>query len=161
MRSMKRSTVTLLLKGVLVLCALMVAVCAFVFLPIYMGHVAEVRPDLSAWYGWMIAFGVAVALPVWFAIGVMWRVFDDIAAGRAFTLRNAARLRLISRLALGDLIAVALLGIYLLFHCIMPFLVAVFGGAIFAGLLMTLTCAALSGLTQNAAELKHDSDMTI
>ena len=159
---MKLTTASILLKVVLVVSALVLGAVAFWFVPMYMAHVIQVRPDLAAWDYWMRGYALLVALPVWAVMVLLWRVFGSIPHNNAFSHGNAQAFQWIAWLADFDL---ALVGGFFIFLCIAGvtpgFLVISFGGAIYMGIVAAIVFHVLSALVRNAAELKQDQDMTI
>lgn len=159
---MKRTTVTWLLRSVLVLALLALLALLVVFVPTYMRHVVDVMPGISSWYVIAQVFGWVVAVPVFIALWLLWRVFGTISEGNAFSQENAKRLRLIWQLALIDLVPVVGMGIFLLVNNAMPrFLSLCFGAAVMTALIAALVCFALSGLVSSAADISDENKLTI
>lgn len=161
---MKQTTMSRLLQALLLIAGLLGAVFFFAFLPFYGQELARDYPEF-AWARWpCLLWAWLFALPVFWAIFPCWQVFGSIAQkGRAFTRENAARLRLIARLAFADavifptgVIALALLGagsapLVLVITPLVTFTAAAAGFA----------CYVLSRLVLDAAVLREDNDMTI
>ena len=161
-KTMKLSKATLWLKGVLGFSAVMLALVVFGGIPGYLRHVFYVRPDLIGWDYWMRGYGLLLALPVWAALALLWRVFDTIPQNNGFTFDNVRRFVRMRQLAATDLALVALLGVFLISNGITPpFLMGSLMLALFVGIVAAIVFHVLAGLVRNAAELKQDSDMTI
>ncbi len=116
-----------------------------------------------AWLQWpgLICFW-AVMVPVVLALWHSLKIFGEIGRDNSFCLENARRLKIISRLALGDTV-VCLAGLmFLLCLGAMPpglflLLLAVIG----MGAAMAVAAAALSHLTRKAAAIQDENDLTI
>lgn len=159
---MKKTTVAWLLKAVLILCACGVLVAAGNLLPMYMNHVRAVRPELSGWYGWMIAYGWTLAIPALVALLLLWRVFGTIAADEAFCEQNARRFKRVWQLCTLDLALLAGMGLFLwINHVTPPFLVTAVAGLLFLGVAAAIVCFALSGLCESAAKMREENEMTV
>lgn len=159
---MKRTTVAWMLKAVLLVCACGALLAAGYLLPNYLGHVREVRPELTGWYGWGMAFGWLLTVPALLALALLWRVLDTLAAGEPFCADNARRFRQTARLAALDLALVAALGMILwINHISPPFLTMTVLGLMFLGVAAGLACFALSGLFSGAARLREENEMTV
>ena len=159
---MKRTTVSWLLRSVLILMLLALLTLLVVMIPAYMKHVTTVMPEISSWYALALAFSWIVAVPVFIALWLLWQIFGTVGEGNAFCHENAKRLRLICRLALADLVPVIGMVIFLLCNNVMPpFLIICFGGAIMIGLVAALVCFALSGLVVSAADMNDENKLTI
>ncbi|MEA4929369.1 MAG: DUF2975 domain-containing protein [Candidatus Limiplasma sp.] len=159
---MKLSKATLLLKAVLIFCAIALALVAFGAVPAYMQHVIHVRPDLAGWDYWMRALGLLIALPVWGTMVLLWQIFDTIPKNNPFIEANAKRFAQISRLAEFDLCIVGGFWLFLIIAGVTPpFLVVCFSGALFGGVVAAVVFHVLGGLVCTAAELRQDSELTI
>ena len=159
---MKRTTVAWLLRTVLILALLALLALLLCMIPAYMRHVISALPEISDWYTLALVFSWIVALPVFVALWLLWRVFGTIGDNSAFCQANAKRLRLIWQLALAGLVPVVAMVIFLLANNVMPpFLSLCFGAAIMVALVAALTCFALSGLVASAAALNEENKLTI
>lgn len=159
---MKRPMVAWLLKLVLVICAAGIVLAAGLLLPSYMRHVAQVKPELSGWYGWIVAFGWLLAIPALAATALLWQVFSTIGNNTSFCSANALRFTRVWILAVVDLVLVMSMGLFLWINQVTPpFLVLTCCGLLFLGAAACLTAVALSGLVRSAVALKEDHDMTI
>ncbi len=93
---------------------------------------------------------------------LVWQIAAEIGRDNSFCHKNAERLRLISFLALTDTVLYIASGFYLALANILPisvFLLIV--GIVSIGIALTVASAALSHLTQKAADLKSENDLTI
>ncbi len=159
---MKKSTVAVLLRIVLVF-AVLAAVLGLAFiLPWYLRHVVSVMPELGAWYVIGQALGGLAAALVFIALWQLWQVFGTIGTGEAFCADNALRLKRIWRLALADTAFVAGIAFFLIVNKAFPrFLMLCFCGAVFIGLVAAVVCFALSGLVKSAADISDENKLTI
>lgn len=109
----------------------------------------------------LVTFWIGL-IPVAVALWEGWRIFGEIGRDNSFCAENARRLRVVSRLALGDtlLCAAAMLGLLIL-NALHPgvFLLMLF--IAFGGAVITVAAAALSHLTLKAADLQDENDLTI
>lgn len=78
---MKKSLCGRILQAGVIGSALALLMLAGRFLPMYMRHITDVRPELSGWYSWGILLGWILALPVFYALVQLWRIFAH-AGGR-------------------------------------------------------------------------------
>ena len=163
---MGQKELSLLLKVVVVVLTVFLAAVLIFFVPM-LGHtVADYYmgdPVKSVVFGWIVPVIVAASsVPGFIALWLAWRIFTEIGRNNSFCAGNARRLRAISRLALGDTCVYVVLAVSVLAlgpkHPSVPLIfvaVTLFGAAV------TVCCAALSHLTQKAADLKDDNDLTI
>ncbi|MCI6376439.1 MAG: DUF2975 domain-containing protein [Clostridiales bacterium] len=159
---MKRTLCGRILQAGVIGTALAVLVIAGRFLPMYMRHIADVRPELSGWYGWGILLGWVLALPVLYALVQLWRIFATLAGKEVFSLTNAGRFARIWKLAALDTGLVAIIGLALLVSQTMPpFLMITVSMLLFLGTLCCAVCFALSGLVRSAALMREENDMTV
>ena len=102
------------------------------------------------------------AIPGFIALFLAWRIFAEIGRNNSFCTENAKRLRLISRLALVDTVLYMARAVALFtFGLMHPSVLLVLAAVILFGTAMTVAGAALSHLTQKAADMKADNDLTI
>ena len=163
---MSQKELSVLLKAVVAVLAVFLAAVLVFFVPLLSATVAqfyEGQPVRRAIFGYGIPGIVAASsVPGFVALGLAWRIFTEIGRNNSFCAENARRLRTISRLALGDTCLYVVLAVAVLAlgpkHPSVPLIfvaVTLFGAAV------TVCCAALSHLTQKAADLKSDNDLTI
>ena len=163
---MGQKELSLLLKVVVVVLTVFLAAVLIFFVPMLGHNVADYYmgdPVKSVVFGWIVPVIVAASsVPGFIALWLAWRIFTEIGRNNSFCAENARRLRLISRLALGDTCVYVVLAVSVLAlgpkHPSVPLIfvaVTLFGAAV------TVCCAALSHLTQKAADLKDDNDLTI
>ena len=124
--------------------------------------IVRAMPEFSSWYLPWLIFLSLTAVPCYAAVVPAWRIALSVGADRAFTAENAARLTLISRLAIGDTIY------YFAGNLVFLFLNMNHPGILllsllidFAGIAVYVVCAALSTLVAQAAALQDQSDWTI
>jgi len=159
---MKKSLCSRILQAGVIGSALAVLMLAGRFLPMYMRHITDVQPELSGWYSWGILLGWILALPVFYALVQLWRIFATLAGGEVFSEANAGRFAHIWKLAALDTGLVALLGLVLILtQTTPPFLMMTVSALLFAGVLSWAVCFALSGLMRSAAMMREENDMTV
>lgn len=101
-------------------------------------------------------------IPVFAALWQVWGIASEIGRDNSFCLRNALRLRTISRLALLDTLVYIIMGFALIaMGRAYPDFIFVLVCVVFMGLCFTVVCAALSHLTRKAADMKSENDLTI
>lgn len=163
---MGQKELSVLLKIVIVVLGVFLVAVLIFFVPLLGKTVSayyEDAPVRRVFFGAVVPGIVAVSsLPGFVSLGLAWAIFTEIGRNNSFCDANAKRLRLISRLALGDTCVYVVLAVAVLAlgpqHPSVPLIfvaVTLFGAAV------TVCCAALSHLTKKAADLKSDSDLTI
>lgn len=157
-----QKTMISILRCVIVLAASLALIAAILIVPSAVENTLSVFPDFAylnvpcQGFFWLSALIFLVALVL------AWRITANIAGGESFSMKNAALLMNIARLAFAE--------------CVLYFAGAVAlyvaGGMspaiLFAAIVMeaigicaTVGCAALSHLTEKAACLQADNDLTI
>lgn len=159
---MKQSRLARCLRALTVLGWCACGVLAFFVVPLMVEEAARMEPTL-AWLQWpgLTCFWAAM-VPVVLALWHAWKIFGEIGRDNSFCLENARRLRVISRLALGDTAAclialVALLCLGAMSPGLFLLLLAVTG----MGAAIAVAAAALSHLTRKAADIQDENDLTI
>lgn len=145
---------------VVILGVFLLLVCA-VYVP-FLGR------EVGAYFNSSLA-GTGVMLFIWgtaiigyAALCLAYMIGVEIGRNNSFCTENARRLRLISRLALTDtLLYMALTGVLLFLNPIHPSVLFILMSVILFGVAATVAAAGLSHLTQKAADLKSESDLTI
>lgn len=138
------------------------AVLAAVIAPKLAHDAAMDVPEL-AYLRWpcLIVFWIGL-VPVAVALWEGWRVFGEIGRDNSFCTENARRLRVVSRLALGDtLLCVAVMMGLLLANALHPGVFLLMLLIAFAGAVIAIAAAALSHLTLKAAAIQDENDLTI
>ena len=159
---MKKSLCGRILQAGVIGSALAVLMVSGRFLPMYMRHIVDVRPELSGWYSWGILLGWMLALPVLYALIQLWRIFGTLGGDKIFSLTNAGRFARMWKLAALDTGLVAIMGLVLLATQTTPlFLMLTVSALLFAGALSCAVCFALSGLIRGAAMMREENDMTV
>lgn len=163
---MNQKELSVLLKAVVAVLAVFLAAVLIFFVPMLGANVADYymgKPFKTVVFGYVVPGIVAVSsVPGFISLWLAWGIFTEIGRNNSFCDENAQRLRLISRLALGDTCVYVVLAVAVLAigpkHPSVPLIfiaITLFGAAV------TIACAALSHLTQKAADLKNDNDLTI
>ena len=157
---MGQKELSLLLRAVVALLAVFLACAIIFFLPplTYEVELFCLDRGMSETLASIALSGVPCFAALWLAFGI----FTEIGKNNSFCDKNAKRLGAISHLALLDTAVYIFLAVAL---CLLgmghPSVVLVLGAVVLFGISMTVACAALSHLTQKAADLKADSDLTI
>ncbi len=131
-------------------------------------YVPLIGREVTAYFG-KPAAGAAVMAFIYFtavlgfaALCPAYMIGAEIGRNNSFCVKNAERLKLISRLALVDTVLyVVLTGVLLGMNAMHPSILFVLLSIIMFGVAATVACAGLSHLTKKAADLKSDSDLTI
>lgn len=164
---MGQKELSLLLKLVVAVLAVFLTLALGFFVPplaheayLFYKDISEALANAFAW-GVPAVIGLS-AIPCYASLVLAWRIFAAIGRNNSFCVENARRLRTISRLALADTALYVVLSMGL---CALgighPSIVLILTAIILFGAAVTVCCAALSHLTQKAADLKADSDLTI
>jgi hypothetical protein len=151
---MKQKELSVMLRVIVILVAACVAFLAVVLIS---GMVAMQEPGMAV----MITFLCVTLIPVAAALVTAWNIFADIGRDRSFTALNAARLRRISRLALLDTVLYILCGAVRIITGQLHVEVYTIAFIVVLGFGVTVASAALSHLTQKAADMKAENDLTI
>lgn len=117
---------------------------------------AEVWPIRTA------LLSLVAAVPV-IGIGVLcWLIFADIGRDQSFTMRNAARLRRVSILALIEAVIFIVIAAICSFVQVLVFgLFALLLICIVASFTLAIVAAALSHLTLKASVIQDENDLTV
>ena len=143
-----------------------VAVCGAVvygfILPELGKELVDGAPEFSGFFWpWLIFFWVT-GIPCYIALALCWRIAGHIGANRSFCAENAKLLQRIAVLAAADsgLVFAGNVGFFLasMNH---PGTALGLLFVVFAGVAVSITAAGLSHLTQKAADLQEQSDLTI
>ena len=135
--------------------------CAYV-LPEMVRVFERWYPEFSYWsLPWMILIYVC-AVPCFGAMGVSWKIADNIGKDKSFTMQNAMLFKVFSILALIDSIVFGAGSVvYTFLGMNHPGLMLLDLLVVFFGLAVFVCMAALSYLVGKAANLQEDSDLTI
>ena len=166
---MGQKELSLLLKIVVAVLAVFLTLALAFFLPplahemrlFFSESLTEGAAGALAYY---VVPGVIVlsSVPCFAALWLGWRIFTEIGRNNSFCVENAKRLRAISRLSLADTaVYIVLFSVFFAMGAAHPSLMLIYIVIILFGAAMAIICAALSHLTQKAADLKSDSDLTI
>ncbi len=160
---MKQKTLALWLKIVIIGVALCGLIICFVMLPSIGRDFADsLNGEFDyAYWPWLI-FLWLTALPCFAALGIGWKIADNIGRDRSFSIENAKLIFTISVLAAADS-AFFFIGniILLLLNMNHPGIVLFSWIVVFFGLAVAVGAACLSHLVRKAAALQDESDLTI
>lgn len=157
-----QKTMISIIRSVIILAAALALLAAILVVPAAVDSALGELPG----YGYLNApcqgFFWISALIFLVALVLAWQITVNIADGESFSMKNAALLMNISRLAFAECI-LYLAGTVALYvaGCMSPAILfaAIVMEAI--GICATVGCAALSHLTEKAAHLQADNDLTI
>ncbi|MEK4745061.1 MULTISPECIES: DUF2975 domain-containing protein [unclassified Bacillus (in: firmicutes)] len=159
---MKQNELSLWLKLIIILCG-----CFGLLFCIYIGPetgraVLLVSENLKGLYKPFVLFIWITGIPFFSALFLGWKICSDIASHKAFTVKNANRLKRISILSMteGVLYIGALLYIFAAgnYHTsILVILLLI----LFFSVVISIFTSLLSHLIRGASEIKGDNDLTI
>ncbi|MBK5348569.1 MULTISPECIES: DUF2975 domain-containing protein [Bacillus] len=159
---MKQNELSLWLKLIIILCG-----CFGLLFCIYIGPetgraVLLVSENLKGLYKPFVLFIWITGIPFFSALFLGWKICSDIASHKAFTVKNANRLKRISILSMteGVLYIGALLYIFAAgsYHTsILVILLLI----VFFSVVISIFTSLLSHLIRGASEIKDDNDLTI
>lgn len=158
---MNRKNLSIWLKTIIVCIGICGALIYVLVLPIISDVLQPFASDVSAKYLWLSLLWLS-GLPCYAVLIFSWLVCRDIENGRAFSVENAKRLRIISILSGADTIFL-LLGNTILFLLEKNniFTMAFCALIAFLGVAFSVAIAALSHLADRACELQEECDLTI
>lgn len=159
---MTHKTLARLIKAV-ILAAVAIVIAVYAFsVPALAFSMAEACPEFAGWMNKWLIFVAMTALPILVSAYQGWRVACSIGIDRSFTHDNARRIRIVSILAAADA------GYFLLGNIVMLFLSMNHPGIVLISALISVVgfgisaaFAALSYLTEKAALMQDDTDLTI
>lgn len=150
------------LKVVIIGTTLIGLACCIYVIPSLMDSFISQYPEFTYWVlPWKILLYVC-SIPCFLAMGICWRIAQNIQNDCSFCRENANLFKIFSYLALGDS-GVWMLGSIIYFALGMnhPGLLIAEMLIAFAGFAVFVCTAALSYLVARAADLQEDSDLTI
>ncbi len=158
---MNRKNLSVWLKVMIICVGVCGALIYALVLPIIAGSLEPFSIDIAAKYLWLCFLWIS-GVPCYAVLAVSWLVCEDIAKDRAFTEKNAKRLKIISILAGADTLFLFLGNIaLLLIEKNNLFTMAFCALVAFLGIVLSVAFAALSHLVARAAELQEECDLTI
>lgn len=159
---MKQAELSKWLKTIVIVAAVCCIALGAILIPVIGREEAAATPDLAYLFWPCLIFFWITEVIVLAALEQAWRIFSEIGRDNSFCAENAARLKTISRLAAADSVLYAVCAVVLaVLNALHPGVLLVFVGIVFIGLAITIASAALSHLTQKAASLKDENDLTI
>lgn len=150
------------LKIILIGMAMVGLLACAVVVPTVAQSFRTAYPEFShAFWPWLIFLWCA-ALPCFIALGLGWKIADNIGKDRSFSMENARLMGWISWLAAGDG-AYFFLGDYLLLMGNMshPGIFLALLSVVFLAAAVSVGASVLSRLVAKAAALQEQSDFTI
>lgn len=161
---MTRKTMTLGLKTITVLLAVLILFFFFVDLPI-IGQGMALRTPEYAWAYWpCLIWAWVFMLPILTALIPAWQIFDTIREkGKAFCHENTGRFRLMGRCAMaaGVIFLCGMLIMAFRKAGSAPLVLVVTPLVMLFFLALSFICHVFSHLVEDAAELKEENELTI
>ena len=159
---MKQRELSRWLKAITIILAVC-TILACVYIVPSQGKLAAARvPEYAKIYLPALIFVEVTFIPVFVSLILVWQIFSDIGRDNSFSRKNAARLRVISRLALFDTLLYLLVAVLIIIvNALTPGIILLLLAVLFIGTCSTVASAAFSHLTYKAAALKDESDLTI
>ena len=159
---MDQKKLALWLKGITVVLCLMLLCVFFVLCPMLDNGLSVLSPANRENYRAFFVAARVMLLPCFAALWFFWRICCNIGADRSFCAENVRYLKNIAVLALGDTALCFLTAVG--FACL-----ACFGAAFYAacligiviGITVAVAALVLAHLTEKAAALKAENDLTV
>lgn len=159
---MKHETMSRLMKIVIIMAVILVLAVYIFTVPRIAYIMGNQYPEFVGWLNPWYIFITLTAVPVLIAAFEGWLVVDSIGHERCFTHDNARRLSTIAKLAFIDAGYFFVGNLVLLFaNMNHPGIVLLSLLVVFVGFAMGVAFAALSHLTEKAALMQDDTDLTI
>jgi len=159
---MKQKALSAWLKGIILGLAVCGLIACAVIIPACGKSLVASYPEFSNRYWPWLFFIWLACVPCFAALGLGWRIAGRIGMDRSFTQKNADALKWIAWLAAGDAGFIFAGNILFVLLDLSHPGVALFSLMIvFVGVAIAIAAAALSHLTQKAAQLQEQSDLTI
>ena len=163
MKRIEHKKLAVLLRIGLVIAALVCAAIFFWFLPEQGRGIARIDPEY-AWAFWpCLIFAWLFAVPVFWGMALMWKVFGRIGRGEAFCAANARAMHTVAWLAFFDavLVPVGVITLGLLGAGSPGLTVILMPAGTMVCAMVGVMALALSRLVADAAALQDDSDWTV
>lgn len=131
-------------------------------IPVIGNDMVAQYPEFSnCYYPWLILIWLT-AIPCYIVLVFAYQIATNIGKDKSFCNANAAKLKYISMLALGDVVFLFVMNVvYLVLNMNHPGILLAALFIVFVGIAVSVTAAALSHLVQKAAILQEQSDLTI
>lgn len=159
---MKRKELGIWLRVVVAAGAVLVAGGCATLLPLMGMRIADMNPEYASLY-WPCLIGVWLsAAAVLYACWLVWQMAGDILADKAFRAENAARLKRVAQLALGDT-ALYAVGAAVLFAlgALHPGIWLGLLAVQFVGVAIAVVAAVLSHIVARGASLQQENELTV
>lgn len=150
------------LKGITIVLSLMLLCVFFVLSPMIDSGLAGLTPANKQYYHAFFIVARVMLLPCFAALWFFWRICCNIGADRSFCTDNVRYLKNIAILALADTILCFITVI--VFACIAPLGAGFYIASmviIVVGIAVAAAALVLAHLTEKAAALKAENDLTI
>ena len=110
---------------------------------------------------WLILIWIS-AIPCYIILFLGWKIAGNIGRDNSFCLENAAYLKWVSYLSMGDAGFLFLANvIFLLLDMSAATIMLVVGVIVFTGIAISICAAALSHLVVKAAEIQEENELTV
>ena len=161
---MKQQTLSRWLKVIVIGMAICGLIIFFGLAPQIGQNLMTENPDwggcsiLFIYWAWLIFVWLA-AVPCYWVLGIVWKIADEIAADRSFTIENSLRVKKIMILALADSAFVFIVNVVFLFMNINhPGILLASLFICFAGVVIAVFAGCVSHLVHKAALLREENE---
>lgn len=150
------------LKGITIVLVLMLLCILFLLIPLLQSELSMLFPERQASYRAYFIVARVMVLPCFAALAMFWKLCVNIGADRSFCAENVRLLRRISLLAVADSVicfaSAVVFTVLQAFHT--EFYIATML-IVTVGIAVAIASAVLAHLTEKAAALKAENDLTI
>ena len=159
---MNKSKLSEIYKIIVAVMAMLGIIIYFYAFPTVGKSIVNAYPEFSQRYLPWLVFIWITGIPCYAVLSYVWKIADSVGKNKAFVKENAVRFKRISQLAFLDSVFLTFGNLVLLFmNMNHPSVLILSLGISFIGIAISVTAYGLSYLTQNAAELQEQSDLTI
>lgn len=159
---MKQKELSIALKAIIALCALIVAVLACGVLPVCGFKLMDAFPSDCALIRSVLIFLWITCIPVIIVLVLVWQIATQIGRNNSFFFENAHNMKLICFLSMTDTLLYFFAAVALLFLRI-PFPPSLLLTILILclGIAISVVSAVFSHLVQKGAEMKAEQELTI
>lgn len=159
---MKQKELSIWVKAIVILGFVCVLFLDAVYVPAIGREIAAAEEELSQLFWPCLIYFWLSTVPVMVFMVLIWRIAVEIGRDNSFCLENAQRLKLCCFLAAGDTVYYLLGGVVLTASGLMTVSLLILGFGVCAiGAAISVICAVASHLTQKAAFIRSENDLTI
>lgn len=150
------------LRALVILAGLALLALIGWLVPTLAGEMAAMYPEAAHLYWPGVIFVWATAAPVYAALVQAWGICGSIGAGQAFCERNVLRLKNMGLCMVIDAVLYLMAMVFLIaMNLGQPGILLMILAVIFIGVALAVVFFTLSHLTDKAAALQRDQDLTI